>query len=174
MTKAYERPIAAGGKKDASNNQKERAKTVSKELEKITSLFMIRRLQKDILRDFLPARFETLLFCRPSSDQCKMYSALTSGSDSDNLTTLTNLRKLCSHPDLIKDNSRLSPTTSSKPGKLDILEKLLAHIRSENPSDKVVVVSNFTSALTIINNHVLNPRGLSSVRLDGTTQQSLW
>lgn len=138
---------------------------------------MIRRLQKVVLKTLLPPRFETLLFCRPSVVQCTMYAELTKHV-TDQLTTLTNLRKLCSHPDLLKktvdtiegvdDNA----TACSKAGKLDILEALLSSIRTESPSDKVVVVSNFTSALTIVDNYILKRKGWASVRLDGTTEQS--
>jgi len=174
----YDRPIAAASKKDATSSQKEEGRVVSRELDSVTSAFMIRRLQKDILKSLLPPRFETLLFCRPSSMQCKLYKELTKGTSSDSLTTLTKLRKLCSHPDLLSDaetlgsNAGMDPNACSQAGKLDVLEGLLDAIRTENPTDKVVVVSNFTSALTVIDNYILKRRGWSSVRLDGTVEQS--
>jgi SNF2 family DNA or RNA helicase len=167
----YERPIIAANKKNASSSQKEEGIIVSKELNKITSTFMIRRLQKDILKTLLPPRFETLLFCRPSREQCRLYKELTKNT-SDKLTTLTNLRKLCSHPDLLSGEISGNVARSSGAGKLEVLEALLEAIRSENPTDKVVVVSNFTSALTIVDNYILKRRGWPSVRLDGTTEQS--
>ena len=113
---------------------------------------MIRRLQKDILQSLLPPRFEFLLFCRPTEIQCDMYKSLTSESSSisDPLPLLTKLRKLCTHPKLLggRETCDISAHSSNDSGKLDLLENLLEAIRRNNPKDKVVVVSNFTSALT--------------------------
>jgi len=138
---------------------------------------MIRRLQKDTLKAFLPPRSETLLFCRPSAEQCRLYKELTTGSILDSLCTLTKLRKLCSHPDLLNGPSvgairSQDASSCTHAGKLDVLEGLLSAIRSENPTDKVIVVSNFTSALTVIDDYILKRKGWTSVRLDGTTEQS--
>lgn len=66
----------------------------------------------------------------------------------------------------------ISPSSCSESGKLDVLEGLLDAIRSESPSDKVIVISNFTTALTVINDYILQRKGWKSVRLDGTTEQS--
>jgi SNF2 family DNA or RNA helicase len=57
----------------------------------------------------------------------------------------------------------------SSSGKLYILERLLETIYRTNPTDKVVVVSNFTSALTVIDQTILTPKKWSSISLDGTT-----
>jgi len=136
---------------------------------------MIRRLQKDILKSLLPPRFETLLFCRPSQKQQELYKYLTKGPILDSLSTLTNLRKLCSHPDLLQEETHISNIAQgscSESGKLNVLEGLLDAIRNNCPSDKVIVISNFTSALTVISDYILQRRGWKSVRLDGTTEQS--
>jgi len=177
-----ERPISDSSKKDASESQKEEGRIVSKLFDKITGAFMIRRLQKDILKTLLPPRHVTLLFCRPSAEQCRLYKKLTAGAISDSLSTLTKLRKLCSHPDLLNDpctsmtkagvNRSQNVSSSSQAGKLDVLEGLLSAIRTENPIDKVIIVSNFTTALTIIEDYLLKKNGWTSVRLDGTTEQS--
>ncbi len=140
---------------------------------------MIRRLQKNILQSLLPPRFEVLLFCRPTKIQCDLYKKLTSESSSmsDPLPLLTKLRKLCTHPRLLHDDDEEKTDApmdfSNNSGKLDVLEHLLGAIRSNNPKDKVVVVSNFTSALTVIENTIVRKHGWSCLRLDGTVQQSL-
>ncbi len=171
--KQFERPITAASKKNASSYQKEEGRLASKELEKITSTFMIRRLQSDVLKTLLPPRIETLLFCRPSQEQKKLYKKLTKTAFSDCLSTLTNLRKLCSHPSLLETSSEEEPDYScTRSGKLDILDRLLCSIRRESPDDKVVIVSNFTSALSVIEEGVIRRRGWNSLRLDGTTEQS--
>lgn len=173
--KEYEKPISAANKKNATIFEKKKGQSVIKALNDVTSIFMIRRLQKDILKSLLPPRFETLLFCRPSQKQCEMYKDLSKVPILDSLSTLTNLRKLCSHPSLLLEESKMktiSPSSCSESGKLDVLEGLLDAIRSESPSDKVIVISNFTTALTVINDYILQRKGWKSVRLDGTTEQS--
>jgi DNA repair and recombination RAD54-like protein len=104
-----------------------------------------------------------------------MYKYLTKGPILDSLSTLTNLRKLCSHPDLLLNDTQLknkTPGSCSESGKLDVLEGLLDTIRNDSPTDKVIVISNFTTALTVISDYILQRRGWNSVRLDGTTEQS--
>lgn len=142
---------------------------------------MIRRLQKDILQSLLPPRHEVLLFCRPSTVQCDMYKRLTSQSTtlSDPLPLLTKLRKLCTHPLLLSlsgndDDVVQAPqdTGLRSSGKLDILDSLLHAIRCNCPSDKVVVVSNFTSALSVIEDTIIKKREWHCLRLDGTVEQS--
>lgn len=181
--KNYERPIAAANQKNASREQLETGRAKSKELEALSQTFMLRRLQKDVLRTMLPPRTEALLFCCPSALQCQLYRKATRrGSDSDNvismtadaLTTLTALRKICSHPFLYENDPKLTTASDdgglSLSGKLVVLDELVKQIRREAPGDKVVIVSNFTSALTIIESIVLRPRQLSYSRLDGSTQ----
>jgi len=194
--RAYERPINASNNKAANAEQRSKGRSLSKSLERITSTFMLRRLQRDILKDHLPPRSETLLFCRPSERQKQEYIALTkgvrggagpsgAGVSADALTLLTKVRKLCSHPYLLNEEgddpfARKRTTAENVDncehvalsGKLSMLESLLSSVRSEAPRDKVVVISNFTSALSIIEQAVLQRRGWSSLRLDGTTEQN--
>lgn len=113
----------------------------------------------------LPPRAEVLLFCRPTSMQCQLYKQITNqhgtsgsiGATSDALTALTNLRKICAHPALFVDTTLVGTNSSSGctttatvnlSGKLKLLDALLTTIRAKAPQDKVVVVSNYTSACT--------------------------
>jgi len=50
------------------------------------------------------------------------------------------------------------------------LDALLKAIRCTAPDDKVIIVSNFTSALSLIEALILEPRHLSYLRLDGLTK----
>jgi len=192
--KDFERPIAAANQKNATHEQLVKGLAKSKELEALSKTFMLRRLQKDVLKSMLPPRTEALLFCRPSARQCQLYHQLTnknsatggggggagsSGNMADALTALTALRKICSHPFLYQDGGNdnnaataaaTDPATSvSLSGKLVVLDALLQQIRERCPEDKVVIVSNFTSALSVIETLVLQPRNLAFSRLDGTT-----
>ena len=139
---------------------------------------MIRRLQKDILQSLIPPRCEFLLFCRPTQVQRDLYKELTAHSSavSDPLPLLTKLRKICTHPSLLKTAVRdscstLSNTDNNSSGKLDVLEHLLEAIYN-NTDDKVVVVSNFTSALSLIEEAIIKKRDWPCLRLDGTVEQS--
>jgi len=187
--RVYERPLASANNKNATQTQKERSETLGQQLEAVTSSFMIRRLQKDVLKSLLPPRFETLLFCRPSRTQSDLYKTLsqgasldhrapsTSASSSDALTLLTRVRKLCSHPLLIEESFRSHITATAlndvaTSGKLVVLQNLLTSIRAECPDDKVVIVSNFTSALSSIETMVLQKKSWSFLRLDGSVEQS--
>ena len=55
--------------------------------------------------------------------------------------------------------------------KLVVLQDLLSSIRSECPNDKVVIVSNYTSALSLIESAILQEQSWSSLRLDGSIEQ---
>jgi len=185
--RVYERPISAANNKHASTSQKQKGREISHELDTITSTFMIRRLQKDVLQSLLPPRSEFLLFCKPSQIQCELYKELTSHSSrlSDPLPLLTKLRKLCTHPSLLGDCDRdhghdnrqsnmiQDHTSNILSGKIKVLSHLLQSIRNNCPSDKVVIVSNFTSALSIIEETILKKQeDWSYLRLDGTVKQS--
>jgi DNA repair and recombination RAD54-like protein len=170
----YERPITAGSVKSASIQTKLMAARASKRLEQVASTFLLRRLQKDVLKTMLPPRQELLLFCRPSVLQCQMYRRLSREVEqkkSEALTTLTQLRKLCLHPSLLREGttSRYAANNIQSSGKVVVLDSLLQHIRTYAPQDKVVVVSNYTSALSFVETNILQPRGFSFMRLDGTT-----
>jgi SNF2 family DNA or RNA helicase len=133
----------------------------------------------------LPPRDEVLLFCRPTDEQCTMYKEMTSAqrgqglrmeATADALTTLTNLRKLCAHPrwnsasNASKSEGRMDDNYVARSGKLMVLNSLLQSIRAHAPDDKIVIVSNFTSALSLIQDAILRPQGLSYQRLDGSTE----
>eukprot|EP00978_Attheya_sp_CCMP212_P018129 scaffold49244_cov52-Attheya_sp.AAC.8 len=183
----FERPLSAANNKQATYEQKVKGNESSRALEAITSTFMLRRLQKDVLKSLLPPKQTILLFCRPSMCQSDIYKRLTAGwsdrSGSTNssgstgaLSLLTKVRKLCSHPHLLEDGLISSSvdldTSIAASGKLSVLEKLLASIRACNPEDKVVIVSNFTSVLSLIEQTILAKHQWSSLRLDGTTELS--
>ena len=175
--KDFERPIAAANQKDATREQLVHGLAKSKELEALSKTFMLRRLQKDVLKSVLPPRTEALLFCRPSPLQCQLYCEITKsyrmgGNMAEALTALTSLRKICTHPFLHQHNDHMDsdPVASlSLSGKLVVLDALLQQIRKRCPEDKVVIVSNFTSTLTVIESLVLQPQKLAFSRLDGTT-----
>ena len=178
--KNYERPIAATSQKNATRQQLILGSAKSKELDMIAKTFMIRRLQKDVLKAMLPPRTEALLFCRPTKVQCKLYrsacSSINLSNISDALTTLITLRKICAHP--VLDNNKDCREAKHGPhvsevllsGKMIVLHNLLQQIREGACSDKVVIVSNFTSVLSLVERLILQPCSYTYLRLDGTTK----
>eukprot|EP00980_Cylindrotheca_fusiformis_P002143 scaffold481_cov208-Cylindrotheca_fusiformis.AAC.9 len=174
----YDRPISASNNKKCSTKQRQCGINASRRLDAITKTFMLRRLQKDILKTMLPPRLELLMFCRPSRTQCNLYQRLTENhrvqdgkATADALTTLTKLRKLCSHPILLNNGKASDEDIAdvAASGKIYVLESLLREIRAMAPDDKVVIVSNYTSALSMIEKSIIQPCGFTHIRLDGTT-----
>lgn len=177
VTIEFEKPISEATNKHSTLFQKEEGRRASNNLDSITSTFMIRRLQKDVLKSMLPPRSEFLLFCRPSAVQCRLYKSLISKANtgSDPLPLLTKLRKLCTHPTLLDQGQNMKSSSihyCSDSGKLFVLDRLLQSIRSSCPNDKVVVVSNFTSALAIIEEGIIQKRSWPYLRLDGSVEQA--
>ncbi|KAK1734982.1 SNF2/RAD54 helicase family protein [Skeletonema marinoi] len=177
----YERPMSRANQKNATSGQKEKGRQQSKLLDNITSTFVLRRTQKDVLKSILPPRQEILLFCRPTGRQCQLYKSISNrasksigsvgGIEASNnpLMLLTEARKLCTHPSLLGEGGDSSLELS---GKMIILSSLLDSIRQNNPTDKVVIISNFTSALTVIEDSILRKKNLPFVRLDGSTDNA--
>lgn len=173
----YEKPISQGNQKNTCREVKTHGKEKGKQLEALIKPFMIRRLQKDVLKYMLPPRTELLLFCRPTPSQCEMYQkicrkAANTSMATEALTTLTNLRKLCSHPALLNSTKAAiaGQDAVDHSGKLAVLQSLLEKFREEG--DKVVIVSNYTSVLTLIESNILQPKQLPFARLDGSTDQA--
>lgn len=187
---SFDRPISAANHKHATPSQIATSRERSSALETLTKPFILRRLQVNVLKSMLPPRVETLLFCRPSETQRALYHQLTArisgGSCTDRgtdaLKTLTTLRKICTHPSICNDdNVKPWNRPEKRPcfkydialsGKMTVLDKLLQSIRENAPNDKIVVVSNYTSALTIVESLILGPRKLGFLRLDGGTESS--
>eukprot|EP00986_Skeletonema_menzelii_P019761 scaffold29106_cov148-Skeletonema_menzelii.AAC.2 len=177
----YERPMSRANQKNATSGQKEKGRQQSQLLDSITSTFVLRRTQKDVLKSILPPRQEILLFCRPTERQCQLYKSISNrasksigsigGIEERNnpLMLLTEARKLCTHPSLLGEAGDSSLELS---GKMIVLSSLIDSIRENNPTDKVVIISNFTSALTVVEDSILRKKNLPFVRLDGSTDNA--
>jgi SNF2 family DNA or RNA helicase len=198
----FERPILRH-RSCSSGDRRANECPAQRELDGIVSTFLLRRLQRDILKSALPPRTELLLFCRPSRRQVELYQRVVEGargalggSSTEVLTALTSLRKVCSHPLLLHGTASTYPslygvedvrdTALQLPdgnadevvdlsGKLSVLRGLLRSMTESNQGsnaaspDKVVIVSNFTSTLSLVESLVLEPAGHTYLRLDGAT-----
>ncbi|SMN21829.1 similar to Saccharomyces cerevisiae YBR073W RDH54 DNA-dependent ATPase, stimulates strand exchange by modifying the topology of double-stranded DNA [Maudiozyma saulgeensis] len=156
----------------------------SSELIAITKKFILRRTN-DILNKYLPPRTDLILFCKPNASQLSAFKNSMDGSqlDFNNLTynsslgLITTFKKICNSPSLIRPSnsepnpgyfSGISKSYEVTSGKLTVLMKLLENIRHNSEDEKVVIVSNYTQTLDIIQD-MMNSMRLISCRLDGST-----
>ncbi|VDP36405.1 unnamed protein product [Schistosoma margrebowiei] len=200
----YEIPILRGRDADATKEDQKKGEEILQELLGIVTRCIIRRTQA-LLTKYLPVKIEQVVCCNLVGSQrevysdfvkrmvrevsLKMNSADDSRNDKSSLASITHLKKLCNHPDLVYEKmaantdgfhnalsyfpanyqGSLESNASVKPelsGKFQVLDCLLAVIKSTT-SDKVVLISNYTQTLDLFERLCLQ-RGYNFVRLDGT------
>ena len=187
----YERPITAiSNKRDTCTKEEiRRGEESRRTLEKITQSLVLRRLQKDVLKKILPPRHVFLLFCQLTLRQRELYKDVVKfhdskgvaddfGSYDETLAALGRLRKICTHPKLLEwaqsDKHHVDEAINfadyTGSGKLLLLRDIILQLREKEPSDKIIIVSNYTSALTVIEEAILKKLKLSFLRLDGSTK----
>ena len=192
--KHFEEPILKSRQPGALEKDVEKGIARGQVLAEDTNTFILRRTI-DILSKYLPPKTEYILFCRPTSAQASVYrhvlaspmfqSAL--GNPEAHLQLITILKKVCNSPKLLSivntknTEKTISPLTSSLLStippqllstsagstKIRVLDQLLHTIRSTT-SEKVVLISNFTSTLDLLST-LLSSVGLDFLRLDGST-----
>lgn len=194
FAKDFEKPIIKSRQPNATADDIERGQEASNELQQTTASFILRRTA-DILSEYLPVKTEYVLFCRPTPEQANVYRHVLQtpmfkaaiGSSEGALQMITILKKLCNSPSLLKPKygtDESTPSTSlqtlnemmpkglsrfyhnSYATKIRLLDELLHEIRSTT-DDKVVLVSNYTATLDLMQN-LLDASGLSHRRLDGS------
>lgn len=193
FVKEFETPIVRSRQPEATRKDIEKGEARSEELRELTSKFMLRRTA-DILAKYLPPKTEYVLFCNPTAAQANFYKhVLTSpvfqsvlGNSESALQLITILKKLCNSPSLLSaqnandtPNDTISALLSSIPPKLlrltspgisakiRVLDQLLHNLRT-NTSEKIVLVSNYTSTLDLLAK-LLSSISLPFLRLDGST-----
>lgn len=162
----------------------EKGEEKSKEMIEITKRFILRRTNA-ILEKYLPPKTDIILFCKAYDQQILAFKDILQGARLDfgqltfssSLGLITLLKKVCNSPTLIGSdsyyNSHIKDTKSQgsygrslNSGKLKVLMTLLEGIRNST-KEKVVIVSNYTQTLDIIEN-LMNMAGMSHCRLDGS------
>jgi DNA repair and recombination protein RAD54B len=191
--KEFEGPIVKSRQPAALTKDIEKGEARGEELAQQTSQFILRRTA-ELLSKYLPPKTEYVLFCNPTPSQAAVYrhvlaspvfqSAL--GNSEASLQLITILKKLCNSPSLLNPRATteeaLSPTIASllstlppkllrsspaSSGKLRVLDQLLHNLRTTT-SEKIVLVSNYTSTLDLLAN-LLSSLSLPFLRLDGST-----
>ncbi|KAI9849167.1 MAG: helicase [Sclerophora amabilis] len=195
--KEFEMTILKSRQPEATAKDVEKGGVKSEELASITGMFILRRTA-EILAKYLPSKTEYVLFCKPTTAQAEIYHSIISspvfgkvlGSPEASLQLITALQKVCNSPTLLArrnkedqpSNSNVatlltditSSTCSMNPSfssaKLCVLGQLLHQLR-ETTQEKVVLVSNYTSTLDLLQTY-LAARSLPFLRLDGSTPTS--
>lgn len=184
----YENPIKASQLPEADEEIVDHGTERAKELHECTKLFTLRRTN-DLINKFLPQKHELVIFCRLTKVQEVVYRVLTgdwlnrtvipSSGMSFPLSVINNLKKICNHPSLIKNEPELmeselvkqtmrnlSSDLCEQSGKLIVLRSFLRSLKETN--EKIVLVSYFTKTLDILET-VCTRESFRCCRLDGTT-----
>ncbi|KAI4144539.1 MAG: hypothetical protein L6R39_004134 [Caloplaca ligustica] len=195
FTRGFEIPINRGRQPGATSEEVEEGEESNRELIRLTSPFILRRTM-EVLAQYLPARTEHVLFCRPTETQRALYRHLTAsptfraaalGNTEFSLRLITLLKKCCNSPSLLKRKVEPNETDpdagalladipphllSNNAGstKLRMLDQLL-HIIRTTTSEKVVLVSNYTTTLDLLS-QLLTSVGHTFSRIDGSTPTS--
>ncbi|KAH7360721.1 SNF2 family N-terminal domain-containing protein [Rhexocercosporidium sp. MPI-PUGE-AT-0058] len=190
----FEGPILKSRQPAASNRDIEKGTARGEELSALTNEFILRRTA-DLLSKYLKSKTEYVVFCKPTQAQAEVYRHITSspffgkalGANEASLQLITILKKVCNAPRLLKskDDEPTSPVVTAllnvipaeimqksnvnASAKFRVLDKLLRGI-SRTTKEKVVIVSNYTSTLDLIGEHLAS-MSLTFLRLDGKTPQ---
>lgn len=181
----------------ATPTERQHAQECLQELTTVVNKCLIRRTSS-LLTKYLPVKFEMIICCQLTPLQKQLYEnylnseaikrTVTNNAEVkaslSTLASITTLKKLCNHPDLILDKiregaegfekaERLLPPRHNEndvqpelSGKLILLDCLLANIKA-NTNEKIVLVSNYTQTLDLFEK-LCRKRGYLYVRLDGT------
>jgi DNA repair and recombination protein RAD54B len=196
FVKNFETPIVRSRQPNAITKDIELGEARSEELAETTSPFILRRTA-DILSNYLPPKSEYVLFCNPTPVQANIYRHVVAspmfqsalGNSESALQLITILKKLCNSPSLLSKKAASADQTSNSTSvtnllatlppdllkvfgnsasiKIRILDELLHNIR-RHTDEKVVLVSNYTSTLDLLQT-LLTSTGLPFLRLDGST-----
>lgn len=195
--RVFEDPIMRSRQPGCSTSESTLGQERSQELTRLTAQFILRRTAQ-VIYEFLPRKTEFVVFCQPSPLQKSLYRRMVDSSylqscftmdGSRHLACIMALRKLCNSPKLILDQAekqedqetqgfrndikslmddhRLDFSNPQTGGKLTFVESLLKSIRG-NTSERVVLVSNFTQTLDILEALCVQHH-YGFFRLDGST-----
>ena len=194
FTKQFETPIVKSRQPDAKQEDLELGEARSEELASLTGMFILRRTA-EVLSKYLPPKTEYVLFCRPTANQALAYQHVLAcpafqaamGNTEASLQLITVLKKVCNSPALLSPKDPVAPLSpmmaavlSSMPPnllrsnagstKLRALDQLLHTLRTTT-SEKIVIVSNYTSTLDLLST-LLASLAHPFLRLDGKTPSS--
>uniref|UniRef100_A0A0N5AI74 DNA repair and recombination protein RAD54-like n=1 Tax=Syphacia muris TaxID=451379 RepID=A0A0N5AI74_9BILA len=187
----FETVILRGRDADATEAQRQKGDEALNEMAAIVNKCIIRRTSS-LLTKYLPVKYELIVCCKLTELQQKLYKKLVLSKTSKAetkisgtvLSFITNLKKLCNHPQLIYDKCKqkedgfdgcidLYPSgydsgkfEAAFSGKMKVLDLILAVAR-KTTTDKFVLVSNYTQTIDSFE-ELCKLRRYPYVRLDGS------
>lgn len=196
FAKEFSIPITKSRQPEATRKETEKGQAMKEELAELTGKFILRR-SADILSQYLPSKTEYILLCRPTAAQVAVYHHVLAcptfqsamGNLEASLQLITVLKKICNSPFLLHHDtsdstkpisplmasvlSHVPPSllrTNAGSTKIRALDQLLHTLRTTT-TEKVVLVSNYTSTLDLLAT-LLTSLSLPYLRLDGSTPSS--
>ncbi|KAK6464988.1 P-loop containing nucleoside triphosphate hydrolase protein [Scheffersomyces coipomensis] len=167
---------------------KKKGEELSNELIDLTKKFTLRRNQS-LLNNYLTIKTDIILYVKPTPSQVKIFKTIlnlknfnqllfSSENSNNSLALINTFRKICNSPLLLKnddlfnklkaENEELSRIKIDKlSGKINILIPLLLEIIKAD--EKIVLISNFTKTLDLLENEILKALNINFLRLDGST-----
>ncbi|KRX52737.1 Transmembrane channel-like protein 2 [Trichinella sp. T9] len=198
---SFEKPILASMSAQADEDDQIYGRWKGDELRQLVSTFLLRRTRQIMRRYLpskveyavfcKPSTLQNKLFETVAEEARLALDQGTAAGSEFCLTFLDYMRKICAHPAVLYNSLQqavgrpnVTVLLSCYPacftdvgvrvgdsGKLIVLAQLLELVRRQYPAEKVVVASNFTESLNIIESYC-NGMGFSSFRLDGSTDVS--
>ncbi|TYJ57577.1 hypothetical protein B9479_001659 [Cryptococcus floricola] len=201
FSKHYEKPILKSRTLNCPEKDVATGKARAEELAKLSREFVLRRTAA-VLENYLPPKYEYVVFIAPSKLQLSVLSRLLDpkivgkfirGHGAQSLALIDIMRKISNSPMLLRkkdeetgDNGRTDSDLSTaksaalsaipasthindvnNSGKMLVLDKLLHSIHTTT-EEKIVVVSNWTSTLDLIQG-LCKAKRYPFLRLDGST-----
>jgi ATP-dependent helicase STH1/SNF2 len=182
----FNTPFANTGGQDKMELTEEEQILVIRRLHKVLRPFLLRRLKKDVEKD-LPDKTEKVIKCKFSALQSRLYKQMVSHqkilvNDGKGGKTgarglsnmIMQLRKLCNHPfvfDVVEN--QMNPTNTSNDllwrtaGKFELLDRILPKYKATG--HRILMFFQMTAIMDIMEDF-LRYRGLTYMRLDGTTK----
>eukprot|EP01104_Vermistella_antarctica_P019859 TRINITY_DN807_c0_g1_i1.p1 TRINITY_DN807_c0_g1~~TRINITY_DN807_c0_g1_i1.p1 ORF type:complete len:1492 (-),score=489.09 TRINITY_DN807_c0_g1_i1:45-4520(-) len=148
---------------------------VIQRLHKVLRPFLLRRLKSEVL-DQLPSKTEKVLKVAFSGMQKRMYASTKASGQIllDQETgarglrnTLMQLRKICNHPYLFKDEYDLDEDIVRSSGKFALLDRMLPKLIQHK--HRMLIFCQMTHLMDVMEDF-MRYRGISYLRLDGNTK----
>ncbi|XP_065352951.1 DNA excision repair protein ERCC-6-like [Cloeon dipterum] len=177
-------PITQGGYANASEVQVATAFHCALTLKETIKPYLLRRMKADVKNHImLPPKNEQVLFCKLTEEQRSLYQQYVNSSLVSNILSgrlkifvgLINLRKICNHPDLFGNCSKLDDNSLPKEeqyghwersGKMIVVQQLLKMWNKQG--HRVLLFTQGRQMMCILEN-LLIQQCYRYLKLDGTT-----
>jgi hypothetical protein len=179
---AYIKIIDAARDKNASEYIIQRGDDRSKNLQEVLRPFLLQRRKFDILRELLPTKTEIVVWSHLSEQQRELYNefllnkrsilrSLREGETAIVLAAITRMKMLCGHPALYEEGYEVLDLrkTIEQSAKLETMLHLVEKMTDQG--HQVLIFSQSTKMLNIIQRALLEALHLGVLRIDGDTKE---